>query len=372
VSWRGLLCGLALACGVALSGCAQTAAPHAASSTTSAKPSTTGTAAAPVTRAQMAAIVAATMTLNNKANESLDLGLLESYESGSALAIDAASYTESAALPNSACSSLPFSIKVLSEVAEAGSSYPQRFVVLGSSYPLPVPKGCSAASRGSCPDADSIFEFQRSAPGAPWKIALEPSADTGDIVRLSGAGGVVGPLTPADAAAVKGIPPALAGDLEGYEATGRRGSLRAGYFTGSCWLIPDPRAGYEQYAKSGVNAHQVYSPASDEVSVPITGGGALTMFSLDFETTLLPTSADGTIDWISDPSFEPVTALLAAGQYKRVVEKGALQIAAETGRQGAFTVVGAYFGVTSITGTLGSSSQGSGGGGGVLVSDSAP
>ena len=81
------------------------------------------------------------------------------------------------------------------------------------------------------------------------------------------------------------------------------------------------------------------------------------MFSLDFETTLLPASAGGTIDWISDPSLEPVTALLPAGQYKRVVEKGALQIAAETHSHGAFTVVGAYDGFTSITGTLGTVTQ---------------
>jgi len=314
----------------------------------------------------MGAIVVATMALNNKANESLDRTLLEGYESGSALAIDTASYTESAALPSSKCSYPPFAIKVLAAAVEEGSSYPQRFVVLGSSYQLPPPKGCSA-SAGSCPDADSIFEFERTAPAAPWKIVLEPSAATGDILHVEEAGGVVGKLAPAGAAAAKLLPRVLAADLARYEATGSRGPLRASYFTGSCWLIPDPRAAYEQYANSGVSAHEVYSPASDELSVPVTGGGVLTMFSLDFDTTLLPASAGGTIDWVSDPSAEPVTALLRAGQYKRVLEKGALEIAAETQSDGRFTVVGAYFGVTSITGTLGSAGPGNGGGGAVLV-----
>jgi hypothetical protein len=323
-----------------------------------------------MTGAQMAAVVATTMKLNNKANESLDLRLLRSYESGSALAIDAASYRESAALPSTTCLSPPFSVKVLAAVTVGGSSYPRRFVVLGSSYQLPPPKGCSSSgSGGACPHADSIFEFERTAPGAPWEIYLEPSADTGDIVHLATAGGVASPPASSAVAAAAAVPGALAADLEQYEATGSRGLLQPSYFAGSCWLIPDPRSAYEQYAKSGVNAHQVYSPASDQVSVPVTGGGALTMFTLDFETTLLPATAGSTIDWVSEPASDPVTALLASGQYKRVLEMGALQIAAETHGGGRFTVIGAYFGVTSITGTLGPPGQpGGGGGGGVLVS----
>jgi hypothetical protein len=313
----------------------------------------------------MAAVVAATMTLNNKANKSLDLGLLEGYESGSALAIDAAGYRESAAAAGGTCSYLPFSVKVRSAVAEGGSSYPQRFVVFASQYSLPAP-GCSPPA-GSCPKPGWIYEFERARPGAPWKIVLEPSVDTGDTVHLAADGGVARPLTPSQATAVKGLPHLLATDLERYEATGNRGPLQTDYFTGSCWLIPDPHAAYEQYANSGVSSHEAYSPASDQVSVPTTGGAALTVFTLDFETTLVPASPGGTIDWISDPSSDPATALLATGPYKRVVEKGAVQIAAETGSDGRFTVVGAYFGFTSVTGTSGSVS-GPSGNGGVLVS----
>jgi hypothetical protein len=372
VNWKPALGSLLVAGCLVLAGCSQTVTAHDTPSTSSPKPAGHPPPKVPVTSAQMAAIVVATMTLNNAANKSLDLRLLRSYESGSALAIDAASYTESAAVPSSTCSYPPFGIKVLSAVAEVGSSYPQRFVVLGSSYPLPAPKGCPG-SGGSCPDADSIFEFERAAPGAPWEISLEPSADTGDVVHLSAGGGAAEPLSPTDVAAATALPRALAADLEHYEATGTRGPLQASYFTGSCWLIPDPRAAFEQYRKSGVNAHQVYSPASDQVSIPITDGGALTMFTLDFETTLLPGAAGGTIDWVSLPAAEPVTALLASGQYSRVVEQGALQVAAVTGSGGRFSIIGAYDSVTSVSGTKGTPNPGSGSsGGGVLVSFAGP
>jgi hypothetical protein len=313
----------------------------------------------------MAAIVSATMATNNKANRSLDLTLLKSYETGSALAIDAASYRESAQLADSACEYPPFGLKVLQAVAEGGASYPQRFVVLASSYPLPQPSGCSSPG-GSCPHADSIFSYERASAGAPWKITLEPSADSGDIVHLDASDGAAGQLSASDASAARELPPALATDLESYEATGGRGPLQASYFTGTCWLIPDPRAALEQYRKSAVTSHQVYSPASDQVSVPVAGGGALTIFTLDFETSLLPASAGGTIDWVAAPTVEPVTGLLPSGQYRSIEEKGALQIAAETGPAGKFTIVGSYDGITSVTGTLGAPGQG--GGGGVLVS----
>jgi hypothetical protein len=366
VRWKGAVASLVMAGGLLLSGCTQATTSRDTSSTTALSSARSGRPAAPLTNAQMLAVVAATMSLNNKANKSLDLGILKSYESGSALAIDAAGYSETAAAAGGGrCSYLPFSVKVRSAMAEGGLSYPQRFIVVASQYSLPAP-GCSPPT-GSCPNPDWIYEFERARSGAPWKIALEPSVDTGDSVHLAADGGVAGPLTPSETTAVEALPHLLAADLERYEATGDRGPLQASYFTGSCWLIPDPHTAYEQYANSGVSSHEAYSPASDQVSVPSTGEAALTVFTLDFETRLVPVSAGGTIDWISDPSSDPATALLATGPYKRIVEKGAVQIAAETGSDGRFTVIGAYFGFTSVTGTPGSPSE-PGGNGGVLVS----
>lgn len=350
--------------GLVLAGCSQGSTGNGTTTTTTTSgPGSPGTNV-PVTTAQMKAVVAATVISNNKANESLDLALLKSYEAGSALAIDAASYAEAKAVPDSTCSYPPFGIKFLQAVALTGSAYPQRFVVLGSTYPLPPPKGCTVAA-ATCSHADSIFEYARTAATAPWKITLEPSADSGDIVQFAGSRSALGP---ADASAARELPGVVATDLEHYESTGSRGPLKATYFNGTCWLIPDPRAAFEQYGKSGVSAKQVYSPASDDVSVPIAGGNALTMFTLDFETTLVP-KAGTTIDW---PAGEALSALLPSGQYKLVVEHGALQIAAETGSGGQFTVVGAYDGFTSITGTLGSPGPGSTTSGGVLVSYVAP
>jgi len=85
-------------------------------------------------------------------------------------------------------------------------------------------------------------------------------------------------------------------------------------------------------------------------------------------TTLVPESGTS-IEWFVDPSAEPVTALMPAGQYTRIVEKGSLELAAETGAGGGFSILGAYSGVTSVTGTMAPSSPGGGGGSGVLVSD---
>jgi hypothetical protein len=313
----------------------------------------------------MAAIVAATAATNNKSNESVNLSLLKTYEAGSALAIDAASYAESAKASASACSSPPFGIKVLQAAVVGGASYPRRFVVLGSSIPLPLPKGCTSAS-SSCPNADSFFEFEQSRPGASWKIVLEPSANAGRIADFVAHGSVVVPLSVIQADAAQRLPTALAGALRRYEMSGKLGPLRASEFTSSCWLLPNPRAAFEQYVSSDVNEQQSYSPASDAVSVPVAGGRVLSLFTLQFVSTLAPGSSEGSIDWISDPSAEPVTGLLATGQYSRVVETGSLEVAAETGSAGGFTIIGAYSGVTSITGTKGSTSPGPGGG--ILVS----
>jgi len=317
----------------------------------------------------MAAIVAATMATNNRANASLDLRLLRSYEAGSALAIDAASYAEAAKAAPNVCSSPPFGVRVLQAAAFGGNAYPRRFVVLGSSYALPLPKSCTAAT-ASCPDADWLLEFEQSHPGAPWKIVLEPSAGTGRIVQVAAVGPDVVPLQAASAVAAGRLPASIASALGTYGATGRLGALQASDFTAACWLLPNPRAAFEQYLRSGVSAQQVYSPAPDLVSVPLADSGALTLFTLRFVVTLVPRASGSSIEWISDPSVEPMTALLPSGQYSRIVENGLLELAAETRGDDGFRIIGAYSGVISVKGTPGSTPVGSGGG--TLVSEVVP
>jgi hypothetical protein len=318
----------------------------------------------------MNALVAATMATNNKANETLNLSLLKSYEAGSALDIDAATYTESAHVANRSCLIPPFGVKVLQTMARSGLSYPAQFIALGNTYQMKPLHGCTS-SAGACPDAGTILVFSRPSAGSPWKIVLEPSADNGDSVHLwgngpDGTGSVAAALPPAglDAAAV---PSDVAKELATYEVSGRLGSLKSSYFSGSCWAIPDPRAPYEQYRKSGVDESERYSPASDLVSyATATGASVLSIFTLDYEIDLVPVGAGASIDWISDPA-DPVTALLPSGGYSKIVEKGSLQIAAVvSGSSSAdVTIIGAYGGVTSISGTAGSTSSG---GGGILVS----
>jgi len=360
---RKLIAALAVVV-LALAGCSSTPA-ATRQATTTAAPAADGGGTGALTTGEMAAIVAATMATNNRANASADVSLLRTYEAGSALSIDAASYVESAKAA-SACDNLPFDIKVLQSAVLGGPGYPRRFVVLGSSYALPLPKGCTAVT-SSCPDADSIFEFEQSRPGSPWKIVLEPSADTGRIVALSAAGAAAVPLTARESVAARRLPATIAATLGNYGATGHLGALRASEFTSACWLLPNPRASFEQYLNSGVSEQQHYSSAGDEVSVRLAGGGALSLFTLRFVTTLVPNAAGSSIDWISDPSAEPVTGLLPSGQYARIVERGLLELAAETSGDGGFTIVGAYSGVTSVAGRPGSKPAGSGGG--ILVSD---
>lgn len=315
---------------------------------------------------QMASVVAETMATNNRANASLDLSLLKTYEAGSALAIDAASYAEAAKVKAISCAYAPFGLKVLQAATLGSGSYPQRFVVLGTTYELPLRKGCTSV-KSACPRPDSLFEFERSGPASHWRIALEPSADSGRIVDLATNGPAARSLTAVQGAAVKRIPRGAAAALQSYGATGRLGPLGAAEFTSKCWTLPNPRAAFEQYAKSGVSESQIYSPIAGEASLPLAGGAALAIFALGFKSTLVPASSGSSIDWISDPAVDPVTALLPSGQYGRIVERGQLELCAVTASRGGFRIIGAYAGVTSITGVKGSSAGGSGGGG-VLVS----
>lgn len=314
------------------------------------------------------------MASNNRANASIDLALLKTYEAGSALAIDAASYAESAKVQRTACAYAPFTLKVLQAVAEGSTGYPRRFVVLGTSVPLAPRKGCAASSTSgtSCPRPDSVFELERAARGAPWKIVLEPSADSGRLVRLAADGTVVRTLPATEASFARHLPDAVAAALQAYGATGRLGPLRSGEFSSACWVLPNPRAALEQYRNSGVTEAEVYSPRSDEVGLPLAApdAGALVMFSLEFKSTLVPSVPGSSIDWVSDPSADPVTALLASGQYARIVERGLLELAVATSSNGRFRIIGAYSGVTFVTGVRGSAPSGSNGRG-VLVADSA-
>jgi hypothetical protein len=358
-----------LAATIAIAGCTSAASPSGKSTTTPTKASTTTTAAGSpssvVTEAEMAAILAKTMATNNQANKTEDLSLLKSYEAGSALAIDAASYAETGTQPVTACSYLPFGVHLVQAVAQPGASYPERFLAVGGTYPIKTAAKCAT---GACPDADTLLEFQKDSANAPWQIVIEPSANNGAFAKLAASGSEAALLTAATQKAAKSVPGFIAAALQTYEASGSLGPLKANDFTGSCWQLPDPYASSQQEKKSGISENESFTPASDMAAYPMAGGGALVIFTLDTVTQLLPSTPGSSIGWVSDPSVDPVTGLLPSGQYRRVDEKGALQIAVETRASGGGVVVGDYGGTTSISGVKAPGTPPTTGGGGVLVS----
>ncbi|HEV8064117.1 MAG TPA: hypothetical protein VGP46_04755, partial [Acidimicrobiales bacterium] len=192
---------------------------------------------APVTASQIARILSATMSSNNKANATLDSGLLQSYESGSALAIDRAGYEENANVTTNDCTYAPFGVHVLQAVADGGDSYPQRFLVVGQTEPAKASGNCAA---GQCPTADTLLAFERTAPGKPWKIVLEPAADSGKFVSLAtDDGDTAARMSQTSLKDAADIGSRLAADLDNYGRTGQRGGLEPAYFTGDCWSLPD-------------------------------------------------------------------------------------------------------------------------------------
>lgn len=305
------------------------------------------------------------MATNTKANAAMSRSLLASYEAGSAYAIDAAGYAEEATV-RSDCDYPPFGFDVL-ESAVLSATAPRRFAVLGTQVPEPPPSGCHEAS-DPCPRADSLFVFQQEAAGKPWKIVLEPSAGSGRVFDLAASGTS---LPPDEGAAAARLPSELATALASYESTGRLGTLSESDFGTSCWVLPNPRTAVVQSAQEGLSERETFSVAGDDVDVPLSGGQVLAVFTLDFVLTLMPESAGGAIDWIVDPKSDRVTGLLSAGDYTRIVERGAEEVAVETSGSGGFRVVGGYAGVISASGTK-LQSPTTTPGGGSLVSEPVP
>ena len=290
---------------------------------------TTAPARGSLTGSQMAAIVTATMATNNRANRSIDLSLLKTYEGGSALAIDAASYVESAKTPSSACSYPPFGITVLETVALGGTSYPRRF---GTSRPLAPPK---VLGQSSPPERRLAVRVR--AVGSWRALEDHPRAIGGHRQgrrprqrRFAGS-------TSFSAGIGRGR--ALAGSvgvrsrqLRDDRAPRSPERPRVRGRAASCSRTP--RGGLRAVREERCDRTAGLSPAADRVTAPLTSGGTLSLFTLNFVTTLVPTAADGSIEWVSVPSAEPVTGLLPTGQYSRIVQHGVLELAVTTSRAG--------------------------------------
>jgi hypothetical protein len=352
-------------------------------------PASSGTAPAAqagpgiVSTRQAAAVLGRTSATNNKANATNDLRLLRTYETGSALAIDASQYNMSnlaKLLGTKPSPSTPFTIRPLQLVVDGGSGYPAGFLAVGTTE-----LEGSQKNAGSCPHADTLLQYEKSSPSAPWRIDLEPSANEGSFVALATDDGVAAPLTPAERAAAAGVPQRVATDLQDYEVSGHLGPLSAADFDGSCWAIPDPRKQLQQTEAAGLSGRDVYAPAGGSVAyliaAPRTGarrtspgsgkgaaGGVLVLFTLGFDDELFGTGGSPVV-WSVQPASDPVSVLLPAGHYSSVEEHGDLELAAEVQADGHLSIVGEYAGVTSVKGQLARAPSGPGG---TLAADRMP
>ncbi len=280
------------------------------------------------------------MSTNNKANSALDTPLLASYEAGSAFAIDAADYKASRLAH--VTGSIPFGVKPLQVVLGSGGN---SFLVVGETVLLAkLPK----SRLGACPNSDTVLAFERSRAGR-WQIVLEPSADSGRFPTLATATGGLARSVPAAASSVaRRLPGEVATALEHYEASGQVGSLSRSDFTGSCWQVPDPHAEVISEQAAGFDARELYSPSGRTLTFPMPGGDTLVLFTLaSSESIVAPAGA--AVRW-RHVSGAPWMSLLPAGLYGQVVESGQLEIAAVMSPGGGYRLVGAYSGITSVTG----------------------
>ncbi|MGH9303457.1 MAG: hypothetical protein ACRDZ5_03480, partial [Acidimicrobiales bacterium] len=360
------------ACALLLAGCTATTK----ASTPSSPAGPAGPAGSPLSARKADAIARSTMATNNRANAKLDNRLLESYETDSALQIDAAQY-HAERLSGSRAASTPFSIHIRQTVLEAGAR-PSAFAVVGESYLL----GRKPASE-PCPNSDSVLVFERSGDNNAYKIALEPSSDHLGIPQVStGRGDVAVPLTSSLAKAARAMPSRLATALERYEASGVLGGLSKSDFSGSCWALPDPRVELQSVGRSGLEERQLFKPVGLMVTFQLRNGLALVMFTLSSEETIVSASPGAFVDW-RHVRGDPTTYFLASGHYSKVTERTDIEVVAtlgeppgpsgprdsvgsttgqttgHTGARPGYRVIGAYEGALAVTGTR--ISAGSGG-----------
>ncbi|MGH9291238.1 MAG: hypothetical protein ACRDZ6_00475, partial [Acidimicrobiales bacterium] len=303
---------------------------------------------------QADALVKTTMTTNNTANSKLDERLLASYETGSALDIDAAQY-RGARLSGTNAGSTPFALHLRQTVIGPSSSGRatdlESFVAVGRSYLL---KKQPRSAKSSCPHPDTVLVFE-SRHGGAYKIALEPSADAGAVPRITTSRRDLAPALSAPLArSAARLPGAIATALERYEASGKLGGLSKGDFSGVCWALPNPRAELREAARAGFEERDLYRATGSVVSYPVSGHRAFVIFTLRSAESILAPSGNY-VEW-QHSRDDPSSYLLASGHYSRVTEQSEIEVAATTGAvSGAsrmlYEIIGSYEGIVSIAGT---------------------
>jgi hypothetical protein len=303
-----------------------------------------------VTPATARGIVGPTMATNNRANAALSSSLLASYEAGSAFVLDNSTYAADRAAKYHP-SYTPFTVALRAVGVTRQSGWPAHFVALGTQHTL--------GKRGPVgPSCGTALWFEKSAPSAKWHIVLEPSLDAKQIPQPATTnGGYEQSVAAARVRLADAVPAEVVKALFALETSGRLGPFRRSDFTGQCWQMPNPRLDVLNAESAGFSQRDLFTKAArpDTAALALTGGGTLVMFTLGFEDQLVSTLSSNPIDW-THPSLSknPGAAwmyFLSSGTYSEIVERGELEVAVELSPSGrSWSVVGAYSGVTSVTG----------------------
>jgi hypothetical protein len=291
------------------------------------------------------------MADNTRANKAYDSGLLSTFETGSAFALDKATYAEDqVALKDGApvpgAQSWTYAVRSFG-IPRHGGAHPH-WLVAG------VQRPASKTSPAS-PNCVLVFDLEAAKGGSGWRIGLEPTLPPGALPALAvGPDGYQRSLTAADQQNARSIPKAVVKALLQDETTGASPSLKTTDFVRPCGPIPNPRLDVLNEEFNGLTAKERYSVVhpSDTTAVPLVGGNLLVLFTLRYSREL--DAAGSQITWSHAASplnpLLPSQYLLAAGTYSKVTETGLLQLAAVVSAAGQFSLVGSYGGITGITG----------------------
>jgi hypothetical protein len=293
------------------------------------------------------------MAKNNRANTELSSGLLSSFETGSSYVLDAATYRADQIAERQSGAKVPYSPFTLEpEVSgfDKTASFPAKFLVGGKT----VTKAAKAPKGPAC---GSLLVFSKEGVGRPWKIVLEPSTNAKGLPHLATRGGYLRRLSDRQARAASGLARKVSAALIREETTGELGPFTKADFNGSCWQLPNPRSDLVTGEAAGYTARDLYSPLSpsDTSSFALTGGRTLVVFTIKFTDELEATNPSLPVRWTHVPvRKDPAgawTYLLGTGRYLVVKEEGQLQVAAVLAPQlNSYRILGAYYGITSLTG----------------------
>lgn len=300
-------------------------------------------------------------TTNSAWNENLNVPLIGQIESGTAAQIDEATtiLDKAAGYANAEGKAqfVPFGYRYIAASSPAQNSYPARVLILAaaSSDPSPDDSACSALG--------NLLVFEKDATGAAWKVALEPFVDVTNVPPLAVTSGDTGSFVTSGSGlqmSPEEVPLRLAQTFEADANSGSQGSFgRSVAMTGSqCWSA-NTNAVLNSLIASGSNG-QVQSiqitpiVPNDLVSFRTTGGGAISLFSLQVTETIdaLPGHA---LTPSNKPGI-PSSYAIAAGNYSSLTYHCVLEFAAnifsDHQRSSApFQLVGGFGGCNGETGT---------------------